>query len=139
MGHNTMTNYTSLDEDADAWKTNFMAGISQIPENHYSDVDALARSLSQKIPNATALDADEGREELEDQVDGDGLRQLQRILDKYENNSDVPSTDEIKQLIVQRASNVDYDPNQDLDDQLSTALDEFASDWQNNWSASFGF
>jgi hypothetical protein len=136
-----MSNYSDLSDDAETWKANFVANIGDIEGNYSSDVDAFARSLAAKIPDADELGPTEGRAELEEQLEDDpaGLAQLQRIFDDYEENSEIPETDEIKRLIIARADGVSLEDGDDLDDTLMDALDEFATDWQNNWSSSFGF
>ena len=136
-----MSNYSDLSDDAETLKANFVANIGDIEGNYSSDVDAFARSLAAKIPDADELGPTEGRVELEEQLEDDpaGLAQLQRIFDDYVENSEIPETDEIKRLIIARADGVSLEDGDDLDDTLMDALDEFADDWQNNWSSSFGF
>lgn len=128
----------TLEQDANKWKANFKANISEISSNYYSDADALARSIAAKIPTASELGPNEGVEELMDQVDPDTEDQVRSIFNSYEENSEIPDTDEIKRLIVEE-SDVEYNENADLDSQLDQALDSLAQDWQNNWSAAFGF
>jgi len=140
-----MSGYSDLSDDAETWKTNFMANIADIEENYYSDVDAFARSLAAKIPDAEELGPTEGREELEDQLDdgSDGLAQLQRILNDFETNSDnnAPTTESVKEVIVARSDSADLpdDGSTPDNDTVMEALDEYADDWATNWSSSFGF
>ena len=128
----------TLDQDANKWKANFKANISEISSNYYSDADALARSIAAKIPTANELGPNEGVEELMEQVDDDSQDQVREIFNSYEQNSYIPNTDQIKALIVQE-SDVNYNEDGDLDSQLDQALDSLAEDWQNNWSSAFGF
>lgn len=144
MGNTTMSGYSDLSDDAETWKVNFMANIEEIASGYDeaggSDVDAFARSLAAKIPSANELDVDEGADELKAQLDTQAEKeQLQSIFDDYTENSFIPDTDEIKALIVQRSNTVDFDGDGDVDDQVMTALDEYADDWESNWSSSFGF
>lgn len=128
---------SSIQDDEATWKANFMANIESINQNYQGgDVDAFASALADKIPEAPDVDT---RSEFENALSGGDLEQAQRIFNDYENNSTVPSTNEIKELIVMRSDSVTLDENADLDSQVSSALDEYASDWSSNWSSSFGF
>ena len=139
-----MSGYSDLSDDAETWKANFMANIEDIEENYYSDVDAFARSLAAKIPDADELGPSEGREELEGQLDdgSEGLAQLQRIFNDFETNSEenAPTTEYVKRVVVARADSTEVPDDGEVDNDLvMEALDEYADDWATNWSSSFGF